>query len=56
MAAVRVGKDRERLVVATDDDGAPRSAGSIHLADRVGALGGTLVVGDTKLRAELPCE
>ena len=54
--AVRVGQDRERLVVATDDDGAPRSAGLVHLADRVGALGGSLVTGDTKLRAEMPCE
>ena len=47
--------DRERLVVATDDDGAPRSAPLVHLADRVGALGGTFIVGDTTLRAELPC-
>ena len=54
--AVRVGQDRERLVVATDDDGAPRSAGLVHLADRVGALGGSLAAGDTKLRAEMPCE
>jgi signal transduction histidine kinase len=54
--AVRVDQDRERLVVATDDDGAPRSAGLVHLADRVGALGGSLVAGDTKLRAEMPCE
>ena len=53
--AVRVERDRERLVVATDDDGAPRSARLVHLADRVGALGGTFIVGDTKLRAELPC-
>jgi signal transduction histidine kinase len=54
--AVRVGQDRDRLVVATDDDGAPRSAGLVHLADRVGALGGSLLVGDAQLRAELPCE
>jgi signal transduction histidine kinase len=53
--AVRVERESERLVVATDDDGAPRGARLLHLADRVGALGGTLVVGDTKLRAELPC-
>ena len=53
--AVRVDRDREGLVVATDDDGAARSARLVHLADRVGALGGALVVSDTKLRAELPC-
>jgi signal transduction histidine kinase len=52
---VRVAQDRDRLVVTTDDDGAPRGAGLVHLADRVGALGGSLVVGDTKLRAEIPC-
>ena len=27
----------------------------LHLADRVGALGGTLAIGDTTLRAEIPC-
>jgi signal transduction histidine kinase len=53
--AVHVDWHRERLVVTTDDDGAARSARLVHLADRVGALGGTLLVGDTKLRAELPC-
>jgi signal transduction histidine kinase len=53
--AVRVDQDRELLVVVTDDDGAPRTARLVHLADRVGALGGSLFVGDTTLRAELPC-
>ena len=53
--AVRVAQDRELLVVTTDDDGAPRGARLVHLADRVGALGGSLVVGDTKLRAGIPC-
>jgi hypothetical protein len=44
------------LVVAVEDDGAPRSAPLVHLADRVGALAGSLDVGDTVVRAELPCE
>jgi hypothetical protein len=44
------------LIVAVEDDGAPRSSPLVHLADRVGALGGSLHVGDTSLRAELPCE
>jgi signal transduction histidine kinase len=44
------------LVVAVDDDGAPRSSPLVQLADRVGALAGSLEVGDTTLRAEIPCE
>jgi hypothetical protein len=44
------------LVVAVDDDGAPRSSPLVQLADRVGALAGSLDVGDTTLRAEIPCE
>ena len=53
--AVRVRHDADRLLVATDDDGTPRSARLVHLADRVGALGGSLDVGATTLRAEIPC-
>jgi signal transduction histidine kinase len=53
--AVKVRHDADRLSVATDDDGTPRSARLVHLADRVGALGGSLEVGATTLRAEIPC-
>jgi signal transduction histidine kinase len=53
---VRVRRDAGRLVVGIEDDGAPRSAQPVHLLDRVGALGGSLDVGDTTLRAEIPCE
>jgi signal transduction histidine kinase len=53
--AARVTHDADRLVVTTDDDGPTRTARLVHLADRVGALGGSLLVGDTQLRAELPC-
>jgi len=53
--AVRVAHDPERLAVTTDDDGPPRTTRLVHLADRVGALGGSLLVGDTQVRAELPC-
>ena len=55
-AAVRVAREAGRLVIAVDDDGAPRSSRLLHVADRVGALAGTLHVGDTDLRAEMPCE
>jgi hypothetical protein len=51
-----VRRDGSVLVMAIEDDGAPRSSPLVHLADRVGALGGSLDVGDTTLRAELPCE
>jgi hypothetical protein len=44
-----------RLVITADDDGTPRDASLIHVADRVGALGGRLDLAPTKLRAEIPC-
>ncbi|MET0613891.1 MAG: histidine kinase [Thermoleophilaceae bacterium] len=53
---VRVRRDAGRFVVTIEDDGAPRSARLVHLLDRVGALGGSLDVRDTSLRAEIPCE
>jgi signal transduction histidine kinase len=53
--AARVRRDGDRLVIAVEDDGAPRSSRLLHVADRVGALGGALEVGDTTLRAEIPC-
>ena len=33
-------------MITAEDDGAPRSSRLVHLADRVGALGGSLDVGD----------
>ncbi len=54
--AVRVHREGDRLVVVAEDDGAPRRGELVHLADRVGALGGTLEVSDTTLRANIPCE
>ncbi|MBA3261994.1 MAG: hypothetical protein H0T69_05910 [Thermoleophilaceae bacterium] len=53
---VRLGRDADRLVVATEDDGAPRDGRLVHVADRVGALGGSFNLADTDLRAEIPCE
>jgi signal transduction histidine kinase len=43
------------LVITADDDGAPRDSSLIHVADRVGALGGGLDLAPTTLRAEIPC-
>jgi signal transduction histidine kinase len=53
---VRVGRDSGHFVVTIEDDGSPRSTRLVHLLDRVGALGGSLDVRDTSLRAEIPCE
>ena len=44
-----------RVVITADDDGAPRATSLVHVADRVGALGGVLDVAPTTLRAEIPC-
>ena len=48
-------KTRE-LVVQVRDDGAAGASTLLHIADRVGALGGSLEVGPHSLRAEIPCE
>jgi signal transduction histidine kinase len=52
---VDICRSGERLVVTVEDDGAERSSELVHLADRIGALGGTLGVGRATLRAEIPC-
>jgi signal transduction histidine kinase len=53
--AARVDREGDLLVITAEDDGAPRGMHLVHLADRVGALGGSLEVGGTSLRAEIPC-
>jgi len=53
---VRVRREPGSLVVAIEDNGAPRGNRLQHLLDRVGALGGSLDGGDNSLRAEIPCE
>jgi signal transduction histidine kinase len=45
----------EELVVTAVDDGVDRGSAPIHVADRVGALGGSLEVEATTLRAVIPC-
>jgi signal transduction histidine kinase len=56
VVTVHLRREGSVLVLAVDDDGAPRSSPPVHLADRVGALAGSLDVGDTTMRAEIPCE
>ena len=54
-AVVSAPRHDERLVVEVKDDGSERTSTMIHLADRVGAVGGRLQVEPTTLRAEIPC-
>ena len=54
-ATVSAPRRGERLVVTVEDDGSGRTSTMIHLADRVGAIGGRLEVKPRALRAELPC-
>jgi signal transduction histidine kinase len=53
--SARVHRAGDRLAITVEDDGAQCNGPPLHLADRVGALGGTLESGTTSLRAELPC-
>jgi signal transduction histidine kinase len=45
----------ERLLVAVDDDGRQGRTSLEHVADRVGALGGSVDVEPNTLRASIPC-
>jgi signal transduction histidine kinase len=54
--SVRVRSAEGCLSITAEDEGRPRTRGLPHLADRVGALGGTLELGDRILRAEIRCE
>jgi len=38
-----------------EDNGTERTSTMVHLADRVGAVGGSVQVDPTTLRAEIPC-
>jgi signal transduction histidine kinase len=48
-------QEAARLLVTVDDDGAARVSSMVQLADRVGAIGGTLRVEPRRIRAEIPC-
>jgi signal transduction histidine kinase len=52
---VTLAQERGRLVVTVEDNGTDRDAPMIALADRVGALGGSLSIKQTACRAEIPC-
>jgi len=44
-----------RVTLKVEDDGVQRSRPLIHVADRIGALGGATEFGPRSLRAEVPC-
>jgi signal transduction histidine kinase len=48
-------RDDDRLVLDAADDGSARTSLMVHLADRVGALGGSLEVAPMRVRADVPC-
>ena len=52
---VQVGREEDQLVVTIELDGADRSTELVHLADRIGALGGTFELAQRSLRAVIPC-
>ncbi len=52
---VHVAERDGELRVAVSDDGRAREPDDVHLADRIGALGGRLDVRPTGLEAVLPC-
>jgi signal transduction histidine kinase len=54
-AAVTVAPEGRQLVVTVEDNGTGRDAPMVTLADRVGALGGSLSIEQTACRAEIPC-
>jgi signal transduction histidine kinase len=53
--SVSVAVGEGQLVITATDDGAPRDASLVHVADRVGALGGVLDEAPGLLRAVIPC-
>jgi signal transduction histidine kinase len=44
-----------RITLRVEDDGVARSSPLLHVADRIGALGGETTFGPNSLRAEVPC-
>jgi signal transduction histidine kinase len=54
-ASVQMTREDDQLVVTVHDDGTARRADLVHVADRIGALGGALDIAATTLRAEIPC-
>jgi signal transduction histidine kinase len=54
-AAVSISQEGGWLVVTVEDDGPGDASRMVAVADRVGALGGSLSTGRAVCRAEIPC-
>jgi signal transduction histidine kinase len=56
-SGITIGAARDDLVlvITAEDDGEARTARLVHVADRIGALGGSLTAGPNTLRAVIPC-
>jgi signal transduction histidine kinase len=54
-ARVATSWEEDVLSVTVEDDGAARDGAVAHVADRVGALGGSVETGANAIRVELPC-
>jgi signal transduction histidine kinase len=54
-AVVNAREEDGLLVVEVEDDGSEGTSTMIHVADRIGAIGGRLEIDPTTLRAEIPC-
>ena len=54
-ATVDARREGTRMLVTVEDDGSGTRVPMVALADRVGAVGGTLVLESQRTRAELPC-
>jgi signal transduction histidine kinase len=54
-AVVTAAYEGGRLAVTVEDNGTGRDSPMVTLADRVGALGGNLLIMETVCRAEIPC-
>jgi hypothetical protein len=52
---VATSSEEDVLSLSVDDDGAPRGDPLVRVADRVGALGGSVETGANAIRVELPC-
>ena len=54
-AVVETGREDGFLALVVEDDGSDRRSGLVQVADRIGAVGGTLDLEPTRLRAVIPC-
>jgi signal transduction histidine kinase len=54
--SVDLARENEQLFVQVRDDGAAGASALLNIADRVGALGGSLEVRPHSVRADIPCE